>query len=225
LYRRFISYLHSDDSGCAHPLPVARFREKLVVMGRQIEGYSEYLDSEPDIVTLLRSNRDDDRRFKEDDQPVVGITWYAARAYCLWLSLLEGGEDDRYRLPTEMEWEWAAGGQQGEELQKVRLYPWLEAKGEPSSLLANYGETVGATTPVGSYPEGATPEGLYDMACNVWEWMDNLYDENTSARALRGGSWLIVPEFLRCSARNYGVRPAVRLNYFGFRVVRSSPSS
>ena len=220
LYRRFITYLHSDDTGCARQLLVARFREKLV----EIEGYSEYLDSEPDLVTLLRSKRDDDRRFKEDDQPVVSITWYAARAYCLWLSLLEGGEDDRYRLPTEIEWEWAAGGRQGEELQQVRLYPWPEAKGEPSSLLANYGETVGATTPVGSYPEGATQEGLYDMAGNVWEWMENERNKDDSARALRGGSWNYLPEALRCSARN-DLLPAIRNYYLGFRVVRSSPSS
>ncbi len=224
LFRRFINYLLSDDIGFAHQLPVARFREKLVAMGGQIEGYRDYLDSEPDLVTLLRSNRDDDRRFKEDDQPVVGITWYAARAYCLWLSLLEGGEDDRYRLPSEIEWEWAAGGRQGEELQQVRLYPWPEAKGEPSSLLANYGETVGATTPVGSYPEGATQEGLYDMAGNVWEWMENERNKDDSARALRGGSWLNYPGYLRCSARDLS-HPASRDYGFGFRVVRSSPSS
>ncbi len=228
LYRRFIMYLQFGDIGDvfskAHQLPVTLFREKLSAMGRQIEGYSDYLNSEQNIEALFRSNRDDDRRFKEDDQPVVGITWYAARAYCLWLSLAEGGEDNRYRLPTEIEWEWASGGRQGKRVQNVRPYPWLEAKGEPSSRLANYGETVGATTPVGSYPEGITPEGLYDMAGNVWEWMDNKYKENTSARALRGGSWFNDPGLLRCSARS-NVDPALRYDYIGFRVVRSSPSS
>jgi formylglycine-generating enzyme required for sulfatase activity len=222
LYRRFINYLQSDETDIARQLPVARFREKLFLMAQQIEGYSDYLDSEPELVSLFRSRRDDDRRFKEDDQPVVAITWYAARAYCLWLSLLEGGKDDRYRLPIETEWEWAAGGTHDDVAQKVRPYPWPEAKGDPSSRLANYGETVGTTTPVGSYPEGATPEGVYDMAGNVWEWMDNEYKENTSARALRGGSWFVNPGVLRCSARGY-YDPADSDGVIGFRVVRSSP--
>ncbi|MCH7756378.1 SUMF1/EgtB/PvdO family nonheme iron enzyme, partial [candidate division KSB1 bacterium] len=106
---------------------------------------------------------------------------------------------------------WAAGGGK-------HLYPW--GKQEPDKTHANFGQEVGHTTPVGSYPEGATPDGLMDMAGNVWEWMENLYGQKDfrDARALRGGSWNYEADYLPCSARsrNYPVS-----NWFndGFRVV------
>ncbi|HLP47330.1 MAG TPA: SUMF1/EgtB/PvdO family nonheme iron enzyme [Candidatus Deferrimicrobium sp.] len=51
---------------------------------------------------------------------------------------------------------------------------------------SNYGENVGATTPMGRYPEGATPEGLMDMTGNAWEWMNNWYDKDKKRRAMCG---------------------------------------
>jgi formylglycine-generating enzyme required for sulfatase activity len=88
--------------------------------------------------------------------------------------------------------------------------------------LANYNDNVGATTNVGSYPEGATPgqPGLMDMAGNVWEWMDNWYDEKKKYRSLRGGSWYSNDDILRCSARDND-DPDGRLLNIGFRVVRA----
>ena len=70
-------------------------------------GYREFYDMEYDLASLFRSGYEDDRRFNGDDKPVVGVTWYAARTYCLWLSLMEsnGHAKDLYRLPTEVEWE------------------------------------------------------------------------------------------------------------------------
>ena len=216
LYRRFINYLQSEDNDRANPFPVADFQKKLSVISAGIDGFSEYLNNDEGIVQLFRSKRDDDRRFKEDEQPVVSISWYAARAYCLWLSMIESGgkKDDLYRLPTEIEWVWAAAGKE------QREYPWRVDE-QPSPKLANYGDNVGATTPVGSYPDGATPEGLYDMAGNVWEWMENLSGDKDwpSARALRGGSWSYSADYLRCSARNVD-NPAYRNGNIGFRVVR-----
>ncbi len=220
LYRSFIAAL-GEPSG---------FREKLIEIAKNKTwdaGFEEYLNGgKGDLATLFRSRFDEDRKFGGDDQPVVGVTCYAASAYCLWLSLLENKEKgNTYLLPTEIEWEWAAGGRQGVPVQKVRQYPWLEEKGEPTSKLANFDENVGSTTSVGSYPEGATPEGLYDMAGNVWEWMGNWYDKDEDARSLRGGSWLNGSVNLRCSARS-SVYPFWNDDLvIGFRVVRPGHSS
>ncbi len=180
--------------------------------------FAKYLnDGNNDLVALFRSTYDEDRKFGGDDQPVVGITWYAAKAYALWLSQLKG-KLDSYRLPNEVEWEWAAGGRQGEAVQEVREYPWADNKGQPNPKLLNYDGNVGATTTVGSYPEGATPEGLYDMAGNVWEWTDSWYDESASYRVLRGGGWYNTAVLCR-SASRLSVTPAYRLNFVGFRLV------
>ena len=221
LYRRFISYLEGREAAFALALPVKTYKKALQAEAVKIDGFSDYLKDqkgEKDLAKRFRSDSDEDKRFNKEDQPVVDITWYAAKAYCIWLSLLEseGAKPDIYRLPDEKEWEFAAGGKES------RIYPWGEK--EPSKSLANYNEHEGATTPVGRYPEGATPEGLYDMAGNVWEWMDNWYDEKKKCRALRGGSWYSGTYGLRCSAR-VNLDPEGRDSAFGFRVVRSSPSS
>jgi formylglycine-generating enzyme required for sulfatase activity len=88
----------------------------------------------------------------------------------------------------------SAGGRREEpdKVLKVREYPWGD-KPEPTPKHANYNGNEGATTPVGRYPDGATPEGLYDMAGNVWEWMENWYDEHPEYKSVRGGSWNFKP--------------------------------
>ncbi len=215
-YRQFINYLHSGKVADIDVPPLEKYKERLQAMAKSIEGFSDYLQRK-ELAKLFCSESDDDKRFNRDDQPVMDISWYAAKAYTLWLSVLEGGKDGLYRLPTEMEWEYAAAGEEGRE------YPWPKKNGDPSPTLANYDNNEGATTPVGRYPEGATPEGLYDMAGNVWEWMENKRKKDDSARALRGGSWDNDPDGLRCSAR-FHYSPGGRFNDVGFRVVRSSHS-
>ena len=222
LYRRFIDYLQSKDSEYNALFPVSGFMEALQGIAKNQTwdtGFAEYLGKgKNDLAGLFRSKYDEDRKFGGDDQPVVSITWYAARSYCLWLSLVEskGKNPDLYRLPTEPEWEWAASGKE------KREYPW--GNSEPTPKLANYSDSnIGATTPVGSYPEGATPEGLYDMAGNVWEWQENRFghEKYPDARALRGGSWDDDSENLRCSSRNVDL-PDFWYFSVGFRVVRPS---
>jgi formylglycine-generating enzyme required for sulfatase activity/energy-coupling factor transporter ATP-binding protein EcfA2 len=229
-YRRFISYLAGDEKELTGVLPHDIFVKKMKKFARSQKGFLKYSGRRatkwPD---RFRSRYDEDKRFRGEDQPVVAITWYAVRAYCFWLSSLEAArrgdlEDltidqiaSLYRLPTEWEWQWAAAGREPDG--SLRKYPWPKNKGEPTPELANYGRQVGTTTPVGRYPEGATPEGLMDMAGNAWEWMENFYREDKDWRSLRGGSWFFDESLLRCSARLY-VGPLFWNCDVGFRVVR-----
>ena len=229
-YRRFIAYLQGKDKEFEKMLPVDKFAKSLLTFAGSIAGYTDYLGKQPEKwQEEFRSRRDEDKKFNGDDQPVVSITWYASRAYCFWLSCLDAVlkgnsllEDiaalaQVYRLPIEQEWEWAAGGSPDG---SMRTYPWPEAKGEPNPGLANYDKNVGTTTPVGRYPEGATPHGILDMAGNAWEWMENLYREDKPWRALRGGSWIDSVSSLLCAAR-VDRYPVYWFYNWGFRVVRS----
>jgi len=152
-----------------------------------------------------------------EDYPVIYVTWYGAKAFCEYYG---------WRLPTEAEWEKAARGTDG------RKYPW--GNSSPNSNLANYDDNVGHTTPVGSYPQGASPYGCTDMAGNVWEWCNDWYDEDYyenspdhnpkgpssgSYRVLRGGGWYSGVGYIRCAYRNYSA-PSRSWGDVGFRPVR-----
>jgi len=223
LYRRFIDYLAGKENmrEVLAVLPPEKFPRNLLAQVKSDSAFVSYLKRDfKSWADKLRSRYDDDKRFNGDDQPVVGVTWFAAQAYCHWLTALQSAESRAqsrsliYRLPKEEEWEWAASGGK-------REYPW--GNEELDETRANYGVKVGHTTPVGAYPAGATPEGLMDMAGNVWEWMENLYGEGAYGednRALRGESWASSEDAraLRCASRDYS-NPGVRDNVVGFRVV------
>jgi formylglycine-generating enzyme required for sulfatase activity len=105
-----------------------------------------------------------DNAFNNPAQPVVGICWFEARAYCAWLSAQTG---KHFRLPTEAEWEAAARGQQG------RRYAFGD---DFDASRCNTFETHSRrTTPTGVFPGGVTPEGVVDLTGNVWEWASSQY--------------------------------------------------
>ena len=196
----------------------------------------------------------DDPRLHKSNYPVEGVNCYEAVAYCNWLNSKLGdarmqesfiGEALRYstrnpqygrfRLPTEAEWEYAARGA------PRRLWAWgnepLTDENVARRCNAAVGKNpVGAATPVGIYPLGATPNGIFDMAGNVWEWCADCYDEKYYAsasnrnpqgpssgikRVLRGGSWYNPDQFdFRATAR-IRVDPSVGGVLRGFRCCAS----
>ena len=156
-----------------------------------------------------------DSAWKQDNLPMVYVTWDDALSYCTWA----GG-----RLPTEAEWEYAArAGTQtkyyfGNDAALLGDYAWYDSKSED------------AAHPVGQKKPNAW--GLFDMLGNVWEWCQDREGSYPSRavtdpqgpssgenRILRGGSWYGFTWFTRVSLRNYSL-PGYRLNCYGFRCVR-----
>jgi formylglycine-generating enzyme required for sulfatase activity len=144
------------------------------------------------------------------DHPVVWVNWHDAQAYAEWAGK---------RLPTEMEWEKAARGTDG------RVYPWGDAF---DAAKCNSRESaVKGTSPVGSYPEGMSPSGAFDMAGNVWEWTADWYEAYRGSlyelgrygeqyKVLRGGSWYDGQDLVRTTTRK-SFDPNQGFSTIGFR--------
>jgi formylglycine-generating enzyme required for sulfatase activity len=165
------------------------------------------------------------------DYPVISVNWFASRTFCNWRGM---------RLPTEAEWEKAAGFDLAEGIKYT--YPWGD---EFDGTLLNYcdancfqddgdfevNDEHRDTAPVGSFPDGRSPLGVLDMAGNVMEWVGDWYDRRyyeVSAevnpigplegefRVIRGGSWLANQEEVQVTHRmNY--EPSVSRANLGFR--------
>jgi len=160
-----------------------------------------------------------DKQWNGAEQSVVGVSWYEAIAFCLWLSQTTG---EKITLPTEDQWQYAAQGDDG------RIYPW--GKDWDCKRCNNSVNPCGSdvTTPVRQYEgKGDSPFGVVDMSGNVWEWCLTDYNNKTNdvnstanSRVLRGGSWNFnFTDYFRCDFRLwYGP-----YNWFvsiGFRVSR-----
>jgi formylglycine-generating enzyme len=190
-----------------------------------------------------------------DEYPVVGVTWKQATAFCHWRTKIqtdflaskkEPGLQ-AYRLPTEVEWEYAARG--GKDFS---MYPWggYYARDEEGVFLANFKPLRGnyvedgglSTMKVGSYDPNEY--GLYDMSGNVAEWTETAYDEAgysyfsdlnptftynakpgdpavMKRKVVRGGSWKDINYFTQVSTRSFEYQDTTK-SYIGFRCVRST---
>jgi formylglycine-generating enzyme len=159
--------------------------------------------------------------FVNAEQPVVGVSWNDAIAYCRWLSDRVGEE---FRLPTEAEWERAArGGREGAQ------YPWGDEPPTGKSFIGCDPETGGPARVGVNEPNGF---GVYDMSESVHEWCSDYYDYHYyryspernpqgaptgKRRVSRGGSWRHRIKFSRCAARS-SLPPSFKYADYGFRV-------
>ncbi|MFO1430844.1 MAG: SUMF1/EgtB/PvdO family nonheme iron enzyme [Candidatus Competibacteraceae bacterium] len=162
--------------------------------------------------------------YNKPAQPVVGIGWYEARAYCAWLSAQTGM---LFRLPTEVEWEAAARGPRG------RRYAYGD--NYDAARCNTFDTHIRRTTPIGVFPGGETPEGVVDLTGNTWDWTGSLYRpylynaadgrENPigdGRRVVRGGAWRS-PALLARAAYRYRNHPGGRFSNLGVRVLAGPP--
>jgi len=207
-----------DDEQPVHRVSVKAFY--LDALEVTVSRYAEFLMSQKPDPPFKWNEASDGPHV---NKPVVGVNWYDARDYCRWVGR---------RLPTEAEWELAARGADG------RMYPWGST--HPTKGHANAGQTkwrgYDTLTNVGQFELGKTPNGVYDLAGNLWEWVADWYDaayyqfsprENPSGpsagplRVLRGGAWNNDSKAIR-SANRAGYAPDARRNDVGFRCAKDA---
>jgi formylglycine-generating enzyme len=181
-----------------------------------------------------------DGKIAPDNHPVINVSWNDAISYCKWLAKITG---KKYRLPTEAEWEYAAGnglkhtkyswgndapvekksGNVVDETGKAQFPDWITFEGYTDGFVFN--------APVGSFEPNTL--GLYDLSGNVWEWCSDWkgpYSADKQSnpvgprlgyyRVIRGGSWGSDPQYCQVAFRS-GYGPGVRDYSFGFRLAKT----
>lgn len=179
-----------------------------------------------------------------DEHPAVNVSWDDAQAFCAWLTQEEResghlGSQQRYRLPTDLEWS-AAAGMTAEEgstpsernSKAPGSYGWATPEvpekdagnfagvGDtetPETEIPGYTDGYTYTAPVGKFKPGAF--GLYDMAGNVAEWVEDWFDNSNTERTVRGGAWLRLGERDLLTSFRWKLKPTETADYLGFRIV------
>jgi formylglycine-generating enzyme required for sulfatase activity len=189
-------------SGEAYWLPVSDAAFQMGRFAVTVHEYDYYLNASRPAREPEFWNKQKDFPFR----PVVQVSFWEAEQYCQWWSRETGRT---VRLPTSDEWALAAAGLEH------RKYPWGNT--DPNSDSANHGYEIHHPSPVGLFPAGRTPDGLLDMAGNVWEWTATDYDRET--KVVRGGSFYYNDWGLRAAVRDRD-HPDDGYNYLGFRCLR-----
>jgi formylglycine-generating enzyme required for sulfatase activity len=212
--------LQGDGDGDEHPVREITLPKPFAIGIHEVT-FAEYDRYCADTGRPLPS----DSGWGRGDRPVVNVNWREAVAYANWLSSQTG---QRYRLPTDAEWEYAArGGTRS-------VFWWGDSVGDARAVCAGCGSLWDdeKTAPTGRFP--ANPFGLHDTAGNVWEWTADCYHDSFAAapvdggaiekpgcgkRVIRGGAWSFPPSEMR-SANRWRDFPNRRSDDTGFRLVR-----
>lgn len=174
-----------EGGGFSFEEPAHKVKVESFLIGKYPVTFAEF-DAYCELSGFSQPN---DSGWGRGSRPVINVSWNDIQQYIDWLKEVTG---QQWRLPSEAEWEYAARGGNDK-----TAYPWGQKAEAP---YANYGNSVGRTTPVGEYPPNGF--GLYDMHGNVWEWcQDGWHDDYQGApdtgivwagggsRVYRGGSW------------------------------------
>jgi formylglycine-generating enzyme required for sulfatase activity/DNA-binding SARP family transcriptional activator/energy-coupling factor transporter ATP-binding protein EcfA2 len=165
-----------------------------------------------------------DEKWNNPLAPVVGLSWFEAEAYCTWLTMSRN-DNKVYRLPSEEEWERAARGENGREFAWGNDYDqdkfntaafWNRDDGYDWVKDIN----VSSTTIVNHFPDGRTPDGIFDICGNVWEWTASWFGDEQVNRVVRGTSWGDQRKKVRSAYRDW-LTPVDYVNVIGFRVFSS----
>ena len=155
--------------------------------------------------------RPHDEHFGRGRRPVLNVSWNDIQSYLKWLSQKTS---QHYRLPSELEWEYAARAG------STAAYSWGREIGNNRANCNGCGSQWDnkRTAPVGSFSANAW--GLHDMHGNVWEWTQDCWQERCEERILRSGAWSDEPWMLRAAFR-YRYAPEVQADFIGFRLART----